>query len=188
MGVDQREPIYFLPVPGNHDLKRPDKTGAAAAALRHYWDDESVRQAFWENPGSDYRQLITTVFKAYTEWSDRLSFLRPPGYQEGLLPGDFSATIAKGDAQIGIVGLNTTFLQLDGGNYQGRLDLEPRQLHEACGGDAPQWLRQRHACFLLTHQPPNWLYSSALDSFRGMIYTPGTLPPISMATCMNEPT
>jgi Calcineurin-like phosphoesterase len=161
---------YLLSVPGNHDLKRPDKRKAAAGLLRHYWDDRESREDFWSRATSDQRKLITQAFRAYTDWGNSCGFPRPDGYSPGMLPGDFSATLTNGDAKLGIVGLNTTFLQLEEGNYQGKLDLDPRQLHAACGGNAATWIRQRHVCFLLTHQPTDWLNPSAQQLFFSVIY------------------
>ena len=161
-----------MSIPGNHDLKRPDPELPVSAAFRNWWNDDLVRKAFWTNSASEYRRAISEAFNAYTEWSNSNGLPRPPDFQSGLLPGDFSATIEKGAARIGIVGLNSTFLQLSGGDFEGKLDIDPRQLNEACGGDSAVWLRERHANFLLTHQPPCWLHNGALQQFRGGIYRP----------------
>ncbi len=59
---------------------------------------------------------------------------------------------------LGIVGLNSAFLQLtDKNDYQGRLALHPKQFHAACGGDGVNWTESQHACILMTHHPPDWL-------------------------------
>ncbi len=78
-----------------------------------------------------------------------------------MLPGDFSATIEKGSSKLGIVGLNTSFLQLSEGEYERRLALSARQFHQACGGNGAQWAREHGACLLLTHHPPSWLTRDA---------------------------
>ena len=163
---------FFISIPGNHDLERPSEKSPAAVALRHWWHEDGVRNDFWENENSEYRRVIHQAFTAYTDWSAGHGFPRPPDYRLGALPGDFSATIANGDARLGIVGLNSTFLQLSDHNYQGKLDLHPRQLADACNGDPSAWLSQRHANFLLTHQPHGWLSKVALDQFRSEIYIP----------------
>ncbi len=163
---------YFLCVPGNHDLRRPPADSGAAVALRTSWNESDVQNAFWGKANSDFRKLIEESLKAYTDWLNERHFPAPPDYRPGLLPGEFSATIAKGDARLGIVGLNTTFLQLAHGDYEGKLEIDPRQLETACGGDAAEWIGQRHASLLLTHQPPNWLSSAAQERYRGGIYIP----------------
>jgi len=96
-----------------------------------------------------------------------------PGYRRGLLPGDFSATIDKDGARLGILGLNTAFLQLADGDYQGRLALHARQFHGACGDSGPDWARQHHACLLLTHHSPVWLDRDARGQLDGQIASYG---------------
>ena len=81
--------------------------------------------------------------------------------RDGLLPGEFSVTLDMDDVRIGVVGLNTTFLQLAGGDFQGKLAWDVRQFHAACTGDAhgdgPGWVRDHDLCLLMTHQGPDWL-------------------------------
>jgi NB-ARC domain len=77
------------------------------------------------------------------------------------LPGDFSTTIEHAKRRIGIVGLNTTFLQLAGGNYEQRLVWNARQLHAVCESGIDRWAKQHDVCLLLTHQGPNWLTPEA---------------------------
>ena len=168
----QAYPPFFLSIPGNHDLKRPNPKSPTSAAFRNWWQDEIVRKSFWEDPKSRYRRAVKEAFRSYINWSMSNCFLKPPDFQSGLLPGEFSATLVKGDAKLGLVGLNSTFLQISGDDYKGKLDLDVRQLATACGDDAPAWLKQKHACFLLTHQPHTWLSRTALEQFRGGIYTP----------------
>jgi len=85
------------------------------------------------------------------------------GLREGLLPGDFACTLAStGGRLVGVVGLNTTFLQLAGGDYLGHLVWDARQLHSACEGAVDDWLAAHHVCLLLTHQGPDWLTPEAL--------------------------
>jgi hypothetical protein len=162
----------FLSVPGNHDLERPARNSPSAVALRSWLHDEDLRNEFWENPDFWLRCEIDRAFQAYTEWSGNNGFARPADYRPGLLPGDFSATIVKDNARLGIVGLNTTFLQVSSGDYEGKLEVHPHQLVAACGGDPAAWLKQRHASFLLTHQPHTWLSEEARQRFRSLIYTP----------------
>ena len=160
----------LLSVPGNHDLRRPDRRLPVPTALRHYWKDDTVRREFWENPNSQYRELITTAFEPYCQWLAKTNFSKPADLQHGILPGDFAATIRSGPASLGIVGLNTSFLQMDGGDYEGQLDLDVQQLHTVCSGNATKWIKERHASILLTHHPYDWLATKAQDHFHGAIY------------------
>jgi hypothetical protein len=91
----------------------------------------------------------------------------------GALPGDFSVTLESGGRRIGIVGLNTTFLQLAGGDYEGRLVWDARQLHAVCDGGVDTWSKQHDVCLLLTHQGPNWLTPEAQEQGESEIAPAG---------------
>jgi len=163
----------LLGVPGNHDLVRQKADNAAVASLRTGWADARVQKEFWENPKSDFRKVVQKAFKNYIAWWEACPLPRPNNFRPGLLPGDFSATLEKGGFKLGIVGLNTTFLQLEGGDYMGRLALSAQQFHEACGGDGAAWTNGQHVCFLLTHHPPNWLMEDSRQEMYGEITIPG---------------
>lgn len=90
-----------------------------------------------------------------------------------MLPGDFCATLQKQDVHIGVIGLNSAFLQLQGGDYKGKLVLHPSQLTELLGMHHKDWLTQHDVCFLLTHHPPEWLEKNARQEFYGEIDLPG---------------
>lgn len=170
IGKKQTNTPNLLAVPGNHDLQRPDRKRSAASALRQYWNDQTVQSEFWAAQENEYRQLMQAAFAAYCDWLNALDFGRGFTVQPGLLPGDFAVTVSQGKANLGIIGLNSTFLQLEGGDYQGKLDLHPQQLHAVCGGDATTWMDQHHVCFLVTHQPYDWLAPRAQELFRGIVY------------------
>jgi predicted MPP superfamily phosphohydrolase len=150
----------LLAVPGNHDLVRPqpdpNKPPPAEVLVLKSWTTYSgIQSMFWEDPNSPYRNTVSTAFANYLEWWERLD--KKPQTQSGLLPGDFSAIIEKSGASLGIVGLNSTFLQLADGNYKEKLVVDARQFQGVCGGDGPVWVKKHNACLLLTHQPPDWL-------------------------------
>ncbi len=158
----------LLAVPGNHDLVRPNKKDPSVKLLRYWNDDPDVQSEFWEDANSPYRKVVTEAFKNYTDWLKNQPF-KIDNLNDGILPGDFSVTIEKGDAKLGIVGLNSTFLQLTSDDYESKLVLHARQFHQACGGDGPDWAKQHHACLLLTHQPPLWLDIHSQQQLNGEI-------------------
>jgi hypothetical protein len=153
---------YLLAVPGNHDLVRPDvkKPTAALQLLLLPNGFPLIADRLFEEPLGEYREVINQAFANYTEWWRRTPY-RHPHVTEGLLPGEFSVTLEEGGARVGVVGLNTTFLQLAGGDYQGRLAWDVRQFLAACTGDphgdGPSWVRDHDVCLLMTHQGPEWL-------------------------------
>src|SRR5262249_52617894 len=111
-------------------------------------------------------------FANYTEWCSKVSV---PTVQAtaGTLPGDFSASFTKGTVTLGIIGLNSTFLQVSDGDFKGKLDLHVSQINALCDADPVRWLSGRTATVLLTHHPPSWLAPDALKHFRQEIYPAG---------------
>lgn len=152
----------LLAVPGNHDLYRPNpqEDNPAIDALLDKDGFHRIAAKFWDQPAGSYRRVIHDAFAAYVQWWEK-DPRRPAGVKTGILPGDFSVSLHCGDRRIGIVGLNTTFLQLAGGNYKGRLVWDARQLHAVCEGGVDVWSKRHDVCLLLTHQGPDWLTPEA---------------------------
>jgi tetratricopeptide (TPR) repeat protein len=160
-------------VPGNHDLMRPASDSAIGRTITQlWWNNPDLRRKFWADPHCEYRTAVEGFFANYSTWSTRLPVPAIPT-KPGVLPGDFSATFEKGARKLGIVGLNSTFLQIGDGEFKGKLELHISQLNKVCDGDATRWLENRDANVFLTHQPPSWLAPEALDHFRQEIYPPG---------------
>ncbi len=126
----------LLCVPGNHDLVRPADTDPITRQSLRWHDkgEEDVKSEFWTNNKSKYRKAVERSLKNYTGW---LKALKVPKAKlvKGMLPGDFSAVIQRNDIYVGLIGLNTTFLQLGKGEYEGKLDLHLQQLHGVCSDD-----------------------------------------------------
>ena len=111
----------LLAVPGNHDLVRPAADNPEVILLGEWKERPEVQRRFWEDPASPYRTSVSRAFAPYQQWWDAQT-LKPSRVNDGILPGDFSATIENSSGlRIGIVGLNTTFLQLTAGDHKGRL-------------------------------------------------------------------
>ena len=174
-GLPKRCPLpLFLAVPGNHDLERPDPTGATTKALTRLWlDDDELKRAFWTRSDSDYRRLINEVFSNYEKWWQSECPFQKPEITSGLLPGDFAATIETKGMRVGIVGLNTAFLQLADGNFEGRLAVDYQQLTKLLGNYPDDWVKKHHVCLLMTHHPPSWLNQPAKRELSQNIAVPG---------------
>lgn len=153
----------LLAVPGNHDLYRPNplEDNPALDVLLEKDGFQRIEAKFWDLPAGGYRRVVNDAFAAYSQWWDKAP--HRPDVKTGALPGDFSVTLESGGRRIGIVGLNTTFLQLAGGDYEGRLVWDARQLHAVCDGGVDTWSKQHDVCLLLTHQGPNWLTLKARE-------------------------
>ncbi|MBV5273957.1 MAG: metallophosphoesterase, partial [Lamprocystis purpurea] len=152
----------LLAVPGNHDLHRPDPDDddAAVDTLLRHDGFQGIAGKFWDKPNCCYRRVIQDAFAAYSQWWEHNS-RRPAGVTAGTLPGDFAVTIDRGDLRIGIVGLNTAFLQLQPGNYKGCLVWDPKQLGALFPAGIDLWTDQHDLCLLLTHQGTDWLTDEA---------------------------
>lgn len=163
----------FLPVPGNHDLVRPSAKEPAVKLMANWDSDQDVSQEFWNDPQSPYRQVVGRAFANYLDWLDTSRLPRPTNYRSGLLPGDFVTTLEKESLRLGIVGLNSAFLQLTGANHKGKLALGFQQILDACDGDPPGWARKHNLCILLTHHGTDWLNPPSQQLLRGEMAPPG---------------
>ncbi|NET60148.1 MAG: tetratricopeptide repeat protein [Symploca sp. SIO2E6] len=162
----------LLAVPGNHDLVRPNPKDPTIRMLQQWSDQPDIQDEFWEEASSPYRQAVTQAFANYSNWWDRQAFVLE-GITPGILPGDFSVTLEKDGARLGILGLNSSFLQLTGSNYEGQIALHARQFHTACDGDGSAWTKQHHTCLLLTHHPPAWLNHNSRQHLMSEITSHG---------------
>ncbi|MBN1138321.1 MAG: AAA family ATPase [Anaerolineae bacterium] len=163
----------LLAVPGNHDLARPRKLAATARTLKRWNEDPDAVAEFWDDPESEYREFVNGIFAEYTAWWDRQA-RRPDNMHAGTLPGEFTVSIEKEGARLGILGINTAFLQFDAGNYEKKLAFDPRQFQLACpDDDGPEWAAQHHACLVLSHHPRTWLNEESCSNWTGELMAHG---------------
>lgn len=162
----------LLAVPGNHDLVRPPEGASAAVALRDSWNEEEVQKEFRKNTDSEYRKLVERAFDNYSAWRRTTQIPKPEQFVQGLLPGDFSASIKKDQYSLAVIGLNSAFRHLGDKNTENNLSLDIRQLNAVCDGDSPKWCKQHDICLLMTHHPVSWLSKEARDHFEAEIHNP----------------
>ena len=165
------KPLLFV-VPGNHDLTRPNALNPGARAINDWWNDGAIRNAFWKKDPPEYFEVISKAFDNYRNWFNQPRTLKilPESISEGILPGDISARISIRGVDVGLVGLNSAWLQLSGENFEGRLDIHPQQLNEVTGNDPDKWLSANHVNLLVSHHPSGWLHEDSLRLFRSDIY------------------
>lgn len=156
----------LIAVPGNHDLKRPENWyDPVPLALSQWHRHRELRDRVLDASDNPYIVELRRYFAAYTEWCARSPWFPRENVRQGLLPGDLAVSCSIGGLDVGVIGLNSTFLQLTGENFFERLDIHPRQL-QVCGDYASEWLQQHHINLLLTHHPPEWLEGRARQEFR----------------------
>ncbi len=160
--VPEKTPI-LIPVPGNHDLERPDLTTAQAIVADI--ENPALAGTFWSAASHPHRQAIADAFKNYSQWTAALPFRTLPNTHAGLLPGEFAATVPVNGFNIGIMGLNTAFMQLTPGDYSGRLLVNGSQV-TILQPRPGEWERKHDLRFLLSHHPPECMSAPALKTLE----------------------
>jgi ABC-type cobalamin/Fe3+-siderophores transport system ATPase subunit len=159
---------YLVVVPGNHDLQRPNSsTDPAALALRQSWSD--IKDAFWADQSHPSRRLVDTSFAGYRYWCAGVAGYLPPTIADGVLPGDFTASIELPDARLGILGLNSTYRQLTDKDTEGDLSISGFQIQAAAHDDLPRWAQKHDINILLTHQPLEWLDNYSHEDVKNLV-------------------
>jgi predicted MPP superfamily phosphohydrolase len=167
-------PALFV-VPGNHDLARPPPLDPEALILSRWWDNSNVLQDLLDNAKSKYRAAVVKAFRNYDAWLTSLATIAVPlvPMTRGLLPGDCAGVIAKNGSKLGIVGLNSSWLQLTDADHMDRLHMDSRQLLSVTAEDPDKWCRANTFNLLVTHHPPAWLHSDSLSTWNSEIDPPG---------------
>ena len=169
-----QHPSMFT-VPGNHDLERPAANDARMKMLTRWDDDPEVVKEFWSDENNQYIQLVRAAFSNYVQWQNGLNSCGIPvvPLTTGLLPGDSSASLSLNGVSVGLIGLNSTFLQLNESKFNGKLVLDLRQLNAVTNDDPPTWCDQHDINFLITHHPVSWLSPSVIHDFNAEIFPSG---------------
>ena len=158
----------LLVVPGNHDLAWQDKSSPTMKSMERWHRDDDVQEDFWGENRYGYVDVVNNAFSAFHAWWTGSKYFPKDHYKAGKLPGDFSYTFEKDGFALGIIGLNSAFLQLtDAKDYEGRLELHHNQCKGACGDDYVDWLTGHHVNFLMTHHPAKWLHTTARGRMHG---------------------
>lgn len=162
----------FIPVPGNHDLERKCSDDFVASSLREWWTSPHVPRAFWSRK-NDFPKFVEESFANYAKFISSLENTSIPlagAIKHGLIPGDISVRVPIGEHTIGVVGLNSAWLQVGDGNFKERLDVDPRQLMAVVGDDPDAWCGQNVANLLVTHHPESWLHPDSQATWKAEIY------------------
>lgn len=163
----------FICVPGNHDLERPASHDPIVKALRLWNKDKEIRDVFWNNKDNEYKLAIDRYFANYSKWFCELQLPKPSNLVTGYLPGDFSTVLTKGDFKVGLIGINTSFLQITDENYDGKLELHEKQLSLLCTDDPVAWKKDLDLAFIMSHHPCNWLSQRSQKAYNSEIAPPG---------------
>jgi hypothetical protein len=152
-------------VPGNHDLVRPEVSNPTALALSSWGHNRSVEEAFWAREKAELRSVVDSWFSPLSEWMARTSIPLLAPIHKGQLVGDALYLFEKPEIRLGILGLNSTFMQFRGGNLEGLLELSPKQIPDVPNSDYAAFLEDCHVRVLMTHQPVGWLSKKSQEDF-----------------------
>lgn len=170
----QSLPPKLLTVPGNHDLVRPDSYAPETIAVKQFWSNEELRRVIWSKENDRYRSFLSSIFKNYAVWRSRAItrgvHLAPES--DGLLPGDATYCIKTSGGKLGVVTLNSSWLQLSGSDYKGELHVDVQQLLAVTGSDPDGWAAGNDANLLVTHHPSSWLKSAGMSRWESDIDPP----------------
>lgn len=164
-------PKLFV-VPGNHDLSRVEEGSGLPWAITQAGKRVDTFKKTFLNTSENSRQ-IKKIFKNYTKFINSLTqegFPLLDSDNIGLMPGETSGTLKVNGLKVGLVGLNTAWAQVEGGNYQGRIEVFAEQFAKLTKNDPGEWTAQHDINILVTHHPADWLSQDSLNEFDNEIF------------------
>ena len=165
----------LIAVPGNHDLVRPNRNDPHNIELKRRWREDREKLL----GSSDGISQINSMFKNYASWwKKHKATQKNLRINPGLLTGDFSTTVQNEQGfTLGVVGLNTAFLQTSDADEKGHLGLSFLQFEKVIpkGLSPSAWINKCDALVLMTHHPVDWLDDTSLDEYYEYMHQPGQL-------------
>lgn len=161
---------YVFFVPGNHDLERVvDFSDPPHQVLKNWSTNKEVRKnIFWSTTA--YTEYCKARFQNYSGFIRRYSNIPVDRTKFGVLPGDYFSTIEINEMKIGIIGLNSSFLQIEGGDFKGKLGIYTKQIESIFDDKYVDLLSQNDVNFLLTHHNSEWYEPDSKKEYNGEIY------------------
>jgi tetratricopeptide (TPR) repeat protein len=87
---------------------------------------------------------------------------------------------------VGLLALNSAWLQISSGDYKGRLSVDPRQINAITDNSPSKWTSKNTHNILFTHHPSDWLHKDALALWHSEINPSGRFD-IHLFGHMHEP-
>lgn len=178
------EPL-IVAVPGNHDVQRPPEAkGFQYLILDRYVEAgledkhvQSLEDALWSRRDVS---VVKPLFANYQKWfRKRLlpDLERRAKIHASHFPGDFCLEVETAGAfPLCLVGLNSTWQQYKGGDFERKLTLPGRQLQAALppgeNGSPLTVFNRNSRALLMQHHPPGWLSPAGCRIFDEQIYPP----------------
>ncbi len=161
---------YVFFVPGNHDLERLADCSSPTHQVLKNWNgnQELKKDIFWTTPA--YIDYCKDRFLNYSNFVQRYSNIPKEQTMFGILPGDFFSSIEVNGIKIGVLGLNSSFLQIESGNFSGKLGIYLKQVESIFGDRYVEELSKNDINFLLTHHNSEWFEPESRNEYKGEIY------------------
>jgi formylglycine-generating enzyme required for sulfatase activity len=183
---DAPPPLLFA-VPGNHDVVWPGrKEKRLYRVLGDYdhADDPDVRDLRDELWRDHDVSLVEPLFAPYLRWHEA-QVLAPLDEDErcvrvraSFFPGDFGAVVEKDGFRLGLLGLNSAWVQYGPGDFAGKLHVTREQLQAAWPEDATC-----ERALLLMHHAPGWLSPQAREVLSRELPTAMGVP-LALDACL----
>lgn len=162
---------YLICVPGNHDLERMnDQYNPIQKVLSNWINEKEMKdEYFWSSPNA-YIEFINERFKNYLTWYQTTSIKKAEDIHWGYIPGDHYSTINIDGINLGIVGLNSSFLQLYAGDAKNKIGVYNKQINFLFNENYLEWLGAQDFSILLTHHNSDWYEKKSLNDFNQEIF------------------
>lgn len=161
---------YVFFVPGNHDLERlADYSSPIHQVFKNWNSNQELRNNFfWTTPA--YTDYCKDRFLNYSNFVQRYSNIPKENTMFGIMPGDYFSSIEVNGLKIGVLGLNSSFLQIEAGDFTGKLGIYLKQVESIFGDRYVEVLSKNDINFLLTHHNSEWFEPESRDEYKGEIY------------------
>lgn len=161
--------VFF--VPGNHDLQRISDTDDPTHQMMKSWmNNVNLRtEMFWKE-NSPYIKYVYDRFVNYSDFVNGYNSKQKIEIDQGALPGDYYYHTNIDNVSIGIVGLNSSFLQIESGDYRQKIGIYNEQVYGIFSDKYVDKLKDNDINILLTHHSPSWYERNAKDEYEQEIY------------------
>ncbi len=162
---------YLVCVPGNHDLERVGNGNNPIQKVLSNWlnEKEIKEEYFWNNP-NDYIEFINQRFQNYLNWYKNTSIKKAEDIHWGYVPGDHYCSITVDGLKLGLVGLNSSFLQLYAENARNKIGIYNKQINSLFEEHYLEWIGMHDISILLTHHSSDWFEKKSFDDFNQEIF------------------
>lgn len=162
---------YLICVPGNHDLERMnDSFNPTQKVLLNWTNETELKKDYFWNNSNDYIKFVNERFRNYLNWYKATSIKKPEDIHWGYIPGDHYCTIIIEGIKLGVVGLNSSFLHLSGGDVKNKIGIYNKQINFLFNENYLEWLKEQNFSVLLTHHNSDWYEKESYDEFYQEIF------------------